>query len=330
MASFYKPKNSSFYWIKYYINGSMVRESLKTDDPKVARYLKNKKEQSLTEGRIPAEIRQVHAKAAIDEYLKFCDTYKTKSAAANDRTRLNTFRDKSRPATLKDISGKSIEDYISGRINGGKKIITANGDLTVIKAFLNWCVKQHYLPSNPAQELRKTKTPEYLPRFLNTDETGKLLAKAKNEDIFPLVATALYTGMRKSELLNLEWQDIDFVKKSIRVVNRPGFTTKSKKTRDIPLVPALKQLLLPYRKGTGKCFDRINMRRQVARIFRTAKLGKPGLHILRHTFASHLIMKGVDLVTVKELLGHSDIATTMIYSHVTKNHIGKAIKKLKF
>jgi site-specific recombinase XerD len=330
MASIYRQKNSSFYWIKYYLNGRMVRESLKTDDQKVARYLKNKKEQSLSEGRIPAEIRNVSASEAIEEYLKYCDTYKTRSTSINDRTRINTFLKTCRPTSLRDITSKSIEDYISGRIRGGNKIITANGDLTVIKAFLNWCVKQHYLPASPAKDIRRTKTPENLPRFLSTGDIKKLLTEAAKEDIYPMIATALYTGLRKGELLSLEWQDIDFDKNAVHVVNKPGFTTKSKKFRVIPLVPALKQILAPFRKAEGRCFSKRNLRRQIARIFRNASLGEPGLHILRHTFASQLIMKGVDLVTVKDLLGHADIATTMIYSHLSKDHIKQAINKLKF
>lgn len=331
MASKYKPKNSPFWWIKYYQDGKCIRKSLKTKDPKVANYYIAKREKELAEGMIPPEIRIVDAKKALNEYLEFSSTHKTKGTMEWYELKLQKFINHVPGSTLKSITRQVVEGYLTAQIKEGKReLVTVNGTLRAIKAFLNWCVQRHYLPSHPAKDIKKFKLPENPPRFLSIEEIHNLLTTAKESGAYPLIAMAVYTGLRKGELLNLEWQDIEFHKNLIKIVNKPGFTTKSKRFRIVPMVPALHRILAPYKKDSGYCFSKVNLDKILRKIFEDAELKGCGLHTLRHTFASQLVMKGVDLVTVKELLGHADIATTMIYSHLSKEHIEQAINKLDF
>ena len=94
----------------------------------------------------------------------------------------------------------------------------------------------------------------------------------------------------------------------------------------------LKKILLSSKNGSENCFDVTNWRRILKRILQEAKLDGQGVawHTFRHTFASHLVMNGTPLATVSELLGHSSISTTMIYSHLSADHVKDAIRKLEF
>ena len=100
--------------------------------------------------------------------------------------------------------------------------------------------------------------------------------------------------------------------------------------RVIPLHPALKSVLRPLALKEGRCFDTTNQRKQIERICRMSGVRNVRWKALRHTFASHLAMSGVDLVTIKEYMGHANISTTMIYAHLTEGHTREQIKKLTY
>ncbi|MDD5016441.1 MAG: site-specific integrase, partial [Atribacterota bacterium] len=148
------------------------------------------------------------------------------------------------------------------------------------------------------------------------------------------------TGMRRGELLNLEWRDIDFTRKKIKIRVKEDWEPKTSE-RDIPINDRLVEVLIKHKKQSkgslvftdskGEKIHKNELRKELIRI--TKKCGFPDvtkLHSLRHTFASHLVMSGVDLPTVKKLMGHSDIETTMIYSHLADEHVDKAVERLDF
>jgi integrase len=147
--------------------------------------------------------------------------------------------------------------------------------------------------------------------------------------------------MRKSELENLEWRDVDFDRRKIKIAVKDDWTPKTNE-REIPVNDGLLEVLKGQRSkvnGSRYVFpdedgNRIYKNRLLKRYKTLAKNLNFGeadtIHALRHTFASHLVMKGVDLATVKKLMGHSDIDTTMIYSHLTEKHVDSAVEKLNF
>lgn len=335
-------RRNRIWWIKYNLNGRISRHSLETTDKQVAKYKEGKILSEIAEGKLPPGFRKVKTDVALDEYLQAAELAKGPRTIKTDRPRLKAFLAWSKVAELKQIDRKLIEDYLAHRLREEKvKPLTANHTLSIIKAWLNWCINRSYLVHNPAQGIKKYKTEKNPPKFLNVDEVRKLLESAKDTSLYPMIATAIYTGMRLGELLRLDWKDMDFSRGQIMVENKAGNPTKSKKFRIIPLSPVLKKILFqptPMHEGQQKegiCFRDMRSKshhfpKPFYEILERANLKDVGWHTLRHTFASHLVMQGVDLVTIKDLLGHSSIQTTMIYSHLTSEHTMQAIQKLPY
>jgi len=148
--------------------------------------------------------------------------------------------------------------------------------------------------------------------------------------------------MRKAELEHLQWADVDLSRRRILIRRKEGWNPKSGE-REIPMsdgvfeqlsllrkknVRAKDSAFMFHAKNSGHSHNRL--RRELIKI--AEKAGIPDLtklHTLRHTFASHLVMQGVDLPTVKKLMGHSDITTTMIYAHLAQDHLSDAVNKLE-
>jgi integrase len=199
--------------------------------------------------------------------------------------------------------------------------------ITYINGFLNFAVRNNYIMANPLKDIKRPKLPQRHPRFLDHAEIKAVIRSAQDEPIYPAIITAIYAGLRKGELQRLRWEDVHFDRNEIIILE-----AKSKKFRVVPLHPDLKKALKPLRKKKGECFDMANQRRILDRVFRKARIRDldKKWHIFRHTFASHCVMSGVDLTTVKEYLGHANIETTMKYAHLLPTHKQEAIKKVKF
>lgn len=162
-----------------------------------------------------------------------------------------------------------------------------------------------------------------------------LRASSFADHLKPMVLLSLHTGVRYGELANLNWDDIN-LDRAILTVH--GYKAKSQKTRHIPLNSAAVSLLkswqeqrvddnsLVFPSRVGGPFD--NVRSSWEEVLKSAKIKKFRWHDLRHTFASLLVMKGVDLNTVRELLGHSDYQMTLRYAHLAPEHKAAAVEKL--
>lgn len=141
----------------------------------------------------------------------------------------------------------------------------------------------------------------------------------------------IYTGGRRSEVLNLTWQDIT----DEYIIFR---NTKNKKERKVPIPDPLKKIIKQMRGDKkitkiGRIFpdyDKDYVSRKFKKYFKKAGFPEIRLHDLRHTYASLLIMNGVDIYTVRELLGHSGISVTQIYAQLNDTHLKNAIKKIDF
>ncbi|MCK4418022.1 MAG: site-specific integrase [Candidatus Latescibacteria bacterium] len=161
------------------------------------------------------------------------------------------------------------------------------------------------------------------PRYLTKEECRALLAQCPPH-LYPIVLTALNTGMRKGELFNLMWEDVDFWKGIITVRNRKEFHTKNYENRTIPMndllwrtlreLPQNSTSLYVFENKSGRSYD--DLKRSYHTAVKKAGLGHARFHDLRHTFASHLVMAGVDLRTVQALMGHKTVQMTMRYSHL--------------
>lgn len=242
--------------------------------------------------------------------------------------------------SLRKVTQKDIENYKLERL-GEVKAATVAGDIRAISLLFNRASKWGYIDieKNPCRGVSRPRMiAQNPPEFLGKTEARKLLDTARGAKIYPAIATGLYTGMRVGEMLRLEWKDIDFERAviSVRSKEEGEGHTKSHKGRTIPIAPELMPILKKERRAKGYCFwrpDVIHPYRAYHEELRkiTEKAGiKCGWHLLRHTHASFLAMAGVPLVAIKELLGHSDIKTTMIYAHLAPEHLRAAVDKLRF
>jgi len=234
--------------------------------------------------------------------------------------------------------------------------------LAGLKAVLSKAVKWGMLERNPFQGLRvKASKPRSVVRFLTAAEEKRLrdalserdrtLAaarasanewrKARKRPTFPeipkggyashltpIVLLAMNTGLRRNELLSLNWSDINFDAKMLTV--RPE-NAKSGKQRHIPLNVEAVAALRQWQSQTGgeeRVFGVNGVKSAWKGLLIAAKVERFRFHDLRHHFASRLVMAGVDLNTVRELLGHADLTMTLRYAHLAPAHLAAAVEKL--
>jgi len=239
------------------------------------------------------------------------------------------------PTKLSQITPPVIEEYKLHRL-GFIKPQTVNYELTCLHHFFRYAVEMKYIRSNPTQEIKKIRKPQRkAPRFLTREEIARLLSRA-SPSLNNIIRFLLNTGLRWGELRSLEWNDIDWNQKVIHIRIKEDWSPKGGE-RKIPMNDVVISIIksLPKREGfifttkTGTQVRQQGTWTAFKLACRRAGIENATLHSLRHTFASHLVMAGVDLATVSKLLGHKDISTTMIYSHLSPNHLQQAVEKLR-
>ncbi|MCB2230280.1 tyrosine-type recombinase/integrase [bacterium] len=239
-------------------------------------------------------------------------------------------------------NGKPVDGKIRQHTRKGARARTVNLELEGLKTMLNLARRWGYLKDNPVNQVKPLKTDDKRTvRFLSVEECHRLL-EAATPEYYSVLFTFLNSGLRKSELEYLRWSDIDLRRGAIAIRSKADWKPKTGE-REVPMTDELKDLFQKLKaKNKPEQDDFIFPIRDRARshnwlrneLIRTAlRAGITDLtrvHTLRHTFASHLVMNGVDLPTVGKLLGHSDIETTMIYAHLAPEHLVKAVAKLPF
>ncbi len=335
MASIFKRANT--YYISYYVNGKRKKKAI-GKSKKVAEIAVKDIEVKIAKNEIGIVEKDADIKKFTKEYLEYSASNKAKETFRRDRIILNSiFLPRVQVNKLSKITPQMLEKYKAKRLESVKKI-TVNRDLITIKAMLNKAVEWGYLDKSPAERIKLFRIrSDPRPRFLNKEEIEKLLHSC-TKGLFPFVYTALNTGMRKSELIHLRWQDIDLDNREITVCSRQDWQSKSGKSRTIGINDNLFRFLKKYKHQKSEyvfCTKDGNLLvNNLNRRFRNAakRAGLTGvcIHTLRHTFASRLIMRGVPLVTVSKLLGHAEIKTTMIYAHLSPQHLNEAVNQLDF
>lgn len=184
---------------------------------------------------------------------------------------------------------------------------------------------------NPAKAVRKKREPNHRTRFLTQDEIKRLL-DAAHPRLRPFLFFLLFTGCRRGEVMALDWKDVDLPRATVLIIK-----SKSGKSRYVPLPRPLVEVLQALEPRTvGPVFDLplISITRFFVKAVTTAGLPTTGenkvtLHVLRHSFASYLVMAGVDIYTVSRLLGHASVSTSSRYSHLSAPHMAAAVSRLE-
>lgn len=336
MSSLYR--RNGIYWLSFRHNDRGHCISLKTRDRATAIYLKAQKDKELIEGKSIIPDKKTLCLPILDKYKKDFQHSRTKKTNEDQYKKISDFLDWSSIRSFNQITQQRIKDYLNHCVEKKLSFLTINTIIQNLKTWLNYCVKNRHIFENPAANTKKFRVPQRDVRFLSKDEIRAILEAAQiktlyadsKPTLYPVIATGIYTGMRQQELFNLGWKDVDFKQGLVRVINKAGFTTKDKENRAIPFHKDLKTILRPLKRKDGRCFDVTNQRRIFRRIKKAAKITGIGWHTFRHTFASHALMSGVPIATVSKWMGHADIKTTMIYSHLLKDHQSDEIKKLTF
>ena len=340
MRVFKRGKN---WYVDYSVNGNRVRKSFGRQKKVAELYLKNVEVKIAKGDELSPKYDFISLHDFIAKYLQYCQDNKSGATYKTDLSRIKAVRQFLRSKGIEKLEGITpavIEEFRSVVLRTSSTN-TFNHYLTLIKAMLNKAVAWRNLKENPLKNVKKLKSTNARQiRFLTPKEICAILENA-GDLMQRVIKILLYTGMRRSELVFLTWDDIDFHNKLITVQSKPeiGFHPKSHRPRSIPINPDLEQLLLDlpqkgkylFDDGKGKplhCKDYYT--KQFEKILKMADVKNANLHTLRHTFASNLVMAGVDLRTVQELLGHSTISVTERYAHLSPDHRTRAVNVLKF
>ena len=338
-------RRGNVYWICYAgLDGKITRESTRSDKYRNAEALLIKRKQSIKEGKMPEiKIIKNHSfNELADDYLKWAErqrAYKQKKLVVAQ------LKERFGPLPLRRFDTRLLESFQSERLQAGKKKLkseeivgnkpgTINRHITILKHMFTKAAEWDMVEEEVSKRVHKVKLLEEQNarlRYLAKDECDRLI-EACDKHLQPIVITALHTGMRKGEILNLKWDNVD-LKHGFILLDR----TKNGERREIPISETVKNVLqgivrrldvlyVFYEASTGSPYR--NVQRSFNSALKRAKIRDFRFHDLRHTFASHLVMAGVDLTTIRELLGHKTLTMTLRYAHLAPSHKVKAMEML--
>jgi len=240
----------------------------------------------------------------------------------------------------KNLQEDHINQYISFLFKRKMRSSSVNRKISSIKSFYIFLVKRNFVKNSPLNDLVTPKQEKYLPESMSEAEVDKLLNspdvtnKIENRDK-AMIEMLYATGMRISELVNLKITDVDMKRCVVKVFG------KGSKERLVPFgekaLDSLKSYLNDREQSSSKEIFLSNRGKKMSRIafwqrvkvylIRENLKNSISPHTLRHAFATHLLNRGADLRSVQLLLGHSDLSTTQIYTHIAKQRLSDVLKK---
>ena len=235
--------------------------------------------------------------------------------------------------SIRKINYQLIRSWITKLLNDKISTRTVNRKIATLKTYFRFLIREGVIEASPMQKIISPKTSKRLPVFVNEIKMDKLLDEIEFGEGYNAIRDRLIlelfylTGIRLSELINLKRKNIDFVNETIRVLG------KRKKERIIPVttdilskIKKLKSIANSsylFNSDKGKQLYQKQVYRLVNKyLSKVTSLDKKSPHVLRHTFATHMLNNGADINAIKELLGHTSLSATQVYTHNT-------IEKLK-
>lgn len=350
----YKQPGCDLYYIRYVgLDGKIRRESTHTKDYKQAEGILIDRKKLVKDGKEPEPVKKIanHAfSELVTQYKKWAERqrcYKSKVYL------IDQLKDDFGDLPLRRINTMLIEQYQSNRMLQGRrktktKEIQGNKPATInrltatLKHMMTKAVEWELVDEEILKKVRRVKQLEENNgrlRFLSQEECQRLI-ECCNPLLRPIVIVALNTGLRKDNILGLEWEtNVDLHHGFIFVTQ-----TKNGKRLEIPMNQTTRDTLTNLYRGTKERPRRIDtpfvfydpatgkryqdIKRSFATACRKAGIQDFTFHDLRHTFASLLVMAGADLTTVSRLLGHKDIKMTLRYAHLAPSHMANAVSML--
>lgn len=320
-----KGKKGESWYIDLYVDGRRKRKAVGSKKDAENALAATKADVLRGEFRFKSKIRKELEDFSY-EYLEYAKV--SKRSWTRDEIALEHLKSFFKGKILSKISARDIEDYKQKRLEKVKPP-TINRELAILKHMFNLAIKWKYVNENPVREVEFFQERELAIRTLKKDEAQRLI-EASNGNLKPLIIVALNTGMRRGELLKLKWNDLDFDNHFIYIKE-----TKTARVRKVPMSQMVEKALKSIEKKCDHVFQSRKTKKGQKSIrgrWRTAcdKIGIQDFrfHDLRHTAATWMVAAGIDLVTVKEILGHTNIKTTMRYAHPTPENKRKAVNAL--
>ena len=283
---------------------------------------------------------------SIEDFLKFLRLERNYSQKTIDNYRADLeqfelfFRKLEADLSWKDVDADIIRDWIEQMMDKGNAPASVNRRLSALRSYYRYTLKRGVVETDPTYNIQGPKRKKVLPQFLKETEMDKLIDPKMWTDTYKdvlartIIITFYSTGVRVSELVGLDMKDVNFVTHELKV------TGKRNKQRIIPFGEELEATLTAYlqkRDSEVGAYDALfvtekgervtasQVRTMVkANLAKVSTLKKKSPHVLRHTFATAMLNNKAGLGSVKKLLGHENIATTEIYTHVTFEQLKKA------
>ncbi len=284
-----------------------------------------------------------------ESFLQYIRTEKrysrhTVTSYKNDLEQFMIWLEESRPGTaLPGVNHGDVRGWMVSLLEGGATASTVHRKMSALRSLFRHMRRHELISTDPMAGLKLPRKPKQLPAFVAEDALVKLLDEFRFGDNFSgirdrTVVEFLYlTGMRRSELINLRDTDVDLSAGQVRV------TGKREKQRVIPLPAGFVKSLKTYiesRREQGlpgawffvtdrgnKMYDRAVYNIVTRYLAMVTTIEKKSPHVLRHTFATHMLNRGADLNSIKELLGHASLSATQVYTHNTFAQLKKIYKQ---
>lgn len=260
---------------------------------------------------------------------------------SNDLDQFHCFLDENFNITSKisEVSFHIVRSWVANLFENGVQPRSINRKISTLKTFFKYLEREEFIDVNPMLKVVGPKASKNLPLFVKENEIKLLLEEVTFDDGFigkrdKLIIEIFYlTGMRLTELINIKLTDLDFHNKSIKVIG------KRNKERIIPLSDSiltsiqsfinefdLKEFLIISSKG-NKVYSKLVYRVVRKYLSKITSINKKSPHILRHTFATHMLNNGADINAIKDLLGHSNLSATQVYTHNTVEKLKSIYKQ---
>ena len=278
------------------------------------------------------------------EYLEVERNYSphTVRSYAGDLQQFTSFLQQSRHQSLSQLRKETLRLYLRSLVERGLSTKSISRKIACLRSFFKYLCRRNIVEANPTVALVSPRVERPLPVFLDENTTAKLLevpdvSTAEGKRDSALLETLYSTGIRLSELIGLNVPDVNFIQGTIKVRG------KGRKERIVPIgkkaVEALRAYLAVRRKEKGasgplfaltdgrRCYPMAVQRVLGKYIAAVSEIQKKSPHVIRQTFATHLLNRGADLRAVKELLGHESLSTTQVYTHVSTERMKKIYRQ---
>lgn len=326
-------RSSGIYYIVYRKDGRQRWKSTKTTNKSEALRLLTDFKELLREKRPRIAMNEF-----VQRFLTYAQTHLSSNTIRLYKTIFKSFTAFVKDAYIDDVNAETLDRYKAQRLREVSRV-SVNVELRMLKAAFGTARRWNLIEQNPFQNVSLVKVPEQAPLALSVEDFQKLLGCLSEQWLKEIVVFAVSTGMRRGEILNLRWCDVDLASRVVTIQTSERFKTKHGRRRVIPLNDAALYILMSRKgKSASEYVFTLNdkpisggwVSHLFKRYVRKAKLQNPcyRFHSLRHTFATWLVQNGVGIYEVQKLLGHSSIAVTQQYSHLAPTELHSAVNKL--